>query len=245
MTTATVLLDAAMMRQIHGELTAETPLEPEETRDLLECAVRDTVVAVDASGANLVLAVTDRTPTPIFEWDDIDAGVAELSDDCGIEREMGVVPVDRGGVNVASLLDAAIEERPGPSVSILRPISPLLQRRHLDGMTMRLRRDDVVLGPTTTSEWYAIGRGRDVSLGHIDTSPSLTGTALGVAEADVSIDLLPALPAITSVTGLAGTIALLEAYALAGRAVAPWTAQFLDDTELHSDLENPGVIRRA
>lgn len=201
-----------------GLPAATVPHLPAELREDLAYALSaDAAMAVHRSGGELYFAVgegDDRTTAEALRADalpsDAEVGVIEEVDG---QRETLVALRDRS--------DAA-------SVAILDPITPFIARRHLDSAAMRLRREDVTIGPTPTGGWYFLGTRLETD----ELPDAIDGDVAHVVDtsvdADRTVGYLPILPAVGGETDLEQVGALLAAMRRSGRAVGPYTTAWFE-----------------
>lgn len=249
MTSLAVELPPLETPRVISSLSAETSLSETEARELLLSVTKDVVRAVDESGGDLVVIGTSATTPATKEvgWDDPERGTRVLLEQALPDgAEPPVVWRDGSGspAGLEAILAAAGETAPAASTAVVRTISPLLQRRHIDAAAMRLRTHDVVLGPSTGCRWYLAGISKGFSFDPAGAEAQLTALAVGAAEANGELALLPCLPGIMTASELASVVSILEVSRLTEHAIAPHTRAWLDQTSVHTDLDRPPELQR-
>ncbi|OLZ41296.1 hypothetical protein A6E15_09975 [Natrinema saccharevitans] len=217
-------------------LSAQSPLTDPEAATLYEAAVADVCRAVAASGGDLLVNYRDAETLPDGRaHGDPEADVRALvrdglgeDADVRFERQVGSTRSARVGNTVSHLL----EQEGAQSVGVLEPAAPLVARTEIDGAAMSLRRDDVVLGPSTGGCVYFAGFSDPIDFADAYAAPELSTLARRGADAGLGVGFAPMLPTIRTPAGLCETIAGLEARRAAGRAGGEATAAFVGELGL-------------
>ncbi|OAQ53668.1 hypothetical protein HTG_05260 [Natrinema mahii] len=219
-------------------LADQSPLTASEAAALYEAAVADVCRAVAASGGDLLVNYRDAETLPETDADadgDPEAEVRALvvealgeDADVRLERQVGSTRSARVGNTVTHLL----EQEGAQSVGVLEPTAPLVARTEIDGAAMSLRRDDVVLGPSTGGSVYFAGFSAPIDFADAYGTPELSTLARRGADAGLGVGFAPMLPTIRTPAGLRETIAGLEARRAAGRAGGEATAAFVGELGL-------------
>ncbi len=206
-----------------SNLVEQTVLTPAEAATLYEAATVDVIRAVAASGGELLINYRDEESLPETHRTDVEpeaelrglvARVLEGTDGVRFERQVGSTRAARIGNTVTHLLN----EEGAASVGILEPTAAAVERTHIDGAAMSIRRNDVVLGPGTDGSASFTTFAAPIDFTDADTTPELATLAGRCQEADLEVGLGPMIPTIGTESGLCGTIALCEARQVAGRA---------------------------
>jgi len=243
MTDVAVLVDPPRAGLVAQGLADATPLSEDQAVDLYEASVEDTLLAVAASGGELL--VNYRPEETIPEAHRRDEGTAEETiramvdealdatdhdaDDVRFEPQVGSTFSARAGNTVTHLL----EEEDATSAAVTRGLVPLLERTHVDNAAMKLRRSEVVLGPTPGGSVGYAGFADTVDFEDAFAEPALeTLTDRGV-DAGHDVDYVPLLPRVDTSDGLATLVSTIRARARAERSVPPFTAGLVDDYGLH------------
>jgi len=245
-----------------SELVAQTPLSPADAAYLYEAATVDVLRSVRASGGDLLINYRDEETLPVVvgpegegvaedegdgtpptnpeaEIRALAARALEGTDEIRFERQVGSTRAARVGNTVTHLL----EQEDAASVGILEPAAAGIERTHIDGAAMSIRRNDVVLGPGPSGSAYFTAFSEPIDFTDFDTTPELATLAGRCEDAGLEVGLAPMLPTIASETGLCSTIALCEARRVAGRGGLEATAAAIDELGLvvRDGEEKPGV----
>ncbi|MFC6718475.1 hypothetical protein ACFQGT_00735 [Natrialbaceae archaeon GCM10025810] len=226
---------------VPSTLVDATPLTEAEAARLTEAALIDVLRAAASSGGDLLVNYRDEETLPDeYAGDGPEAELRAVTvdalggtDDVRFERQVGSTLAARIGNTVTHLL----EREGAQSVGICDPTAPLVARTEIDGAAMALRRHDVVLGPTDGGEVYFSGFAEPIDFEDAYGTPALSTLARRVEGADLSLGFAPMLPTITSESGLASTIAGLEARLVAGRPGGEATAEVVADLGLYVALD--------
>lgn len=130
-----------------------------------------------------------------------------------------------GETELRSLLDVLHESSAEATAAVVNPITPFIQRRHIDAAAMRLRRNEVVVGPTAGPHWYYFGTQADVSLESSDTDFETDRAITDMVDPTMSVDLLPYLTEITSEQGRRMLDTHLRIVERTGGHAAPYTRE--------------------
>ncbi|AGB32396.1 hypothetical protein Natpe_2587 [Natrinema pellirubrum DSM 15624] len=228
-------------------LADQSPLTDSEATALYEAAVADVCRAVASSGGDLLVNYRDAETLPETHADgDPEAEVRTLviealgeDAEARFERQVGSSRSARVGNTVTHLL----EQEGAQSVGVLEPTAPLVNRTEIDGAAMSLRRDDVVLGPSTGGSVYFAGFSEPIDFTDADATPALSTLARRGADAGLGVGFAPMLPTIRTPAGLRETIAGLEARRAAGRSGAEATAALVGELGLR--VGEDGTLERA
>ncbi|ELY61887.1 glycosyltransferase family protein [Natronolimnohabitans innermongolicus] len=245
-------------------LVDESSLSPAEAVSLYEAAVADVLRAVASSGGDLLINYRDGETVPDEYVDggaDPEAEIRSLAvdalgkitevsaesdgeggadgDGVRFERQVGSTRSARVGNTVTHLL----EREDATSVGVLEPTAPLVRRTEIDGAAMSLRRNDVVLGPSTEGETYLAGFAAPVDFTDAYTTPRVATLADRAAEAELGTGFAPMMPSIETPAGFRATIAMLEARAAAETPGGEATAAVIDDLGL--SVGPDGSLERA
>lgn len=234
MTVVAVLANPPREGLVATDLAESTPLSVTEAAELYEAVFRDTVLAVDRSGGELLINYpTDddlpdahRTDTvPEAELRTIVADTLGGSSDVRFERQVGSSFGARAGNTVTHLL----REEGADSVAVVTPQAPLLSRSIIDAAAMKLRTNEVVLGPTTRGRTYFAGFTEPIDFDGAFTAPSLPTLAARGRDAGRSVEFIQPQPALSTGDDLLDTVPLLRARFAAERVVPEYTAAFVHE----------------
>lgn len=188
-------------------------LDDDPARRVYRGVIMDLVSAAAGSGGEPVLLVPAAGAS-------IDADQL-IEDAVGPTPDIPVHPYDPGEL----FFDAVGQV--GEPTAVISPANPLVQRTHIDAAAMKMRRHDVVLGPTAAGGvWYhGIHEPREGEW--IDPAPGVTGIVEDHLAAERSVDFIPPWPDATTVPGWHGIESLLVAHHAVGREIAPFTHEAL------------------
>ncbi|MFC7154223.1 hypothetical protein ACFQPA_01975 [Halomarina halobia] len=238
MTTVAVLCDPPRPGLVLSSLVETSPLTAEEVSDLYAAMLGDVVRAVESSGGELLVnyrpdeslpgSFADGEASAEAEVRAVVRGALKRPDEARFEVQVGQTFAGRAGNTATHLLD-----REGvTTVAVVEPSAAFLARSHVDNAAMKLRRSEVVLGPTTRGRVYYAGFAGTIDYADAYASPAietLTDRALDVGH---EVDYLPMLPVIETGEDLADALTLLRARQRAGRIVPERTTAALDETGL-------------
>jgi len=240
MTTVAVLADPPGETDALAGLVDSDVLDAEAAAELYTATLRDACAAVERSGGDLL--VNYRVPEGV-EPDDAEAAVvsalAPALDDpesARYEVQIGSTRSARVGNTVTHLL----ERESVRTAAVVDPAVALLERRHVDSAAMKLRGDEVVLGPTARGEvWYA-GFAEPVDFTDALDAPSLRTLTERARDDGLGVDFVDSLPLVSDPAGLASAVVLARTRQLAGKPVPEHTAEAIDDLGLDVDTDGDG-----
>lgn len=192
--------------------------------DLFHATSADAATAVHESGGDLAFAVADDAARTFADT----LSRSALPDAEVLRLELDV---DTGIADVGPALRAIRDHSDAASVGVIDPSVGLARRTHLDTAAMRLRREDVVIGPTPGGGWWYLGTrvGAD-ELPEV-LGDSVVGLLDGLDPDTLEVGFLPLLPIIEDDADLGGLRELLGAMTRADRSVAPYAAAWFESTE--------------
>lgn len=218
------------------ELVGPGLLSEREAADLAAAMIRDTMRSVTRSGGELLVNYRDSEDLPPGDADgsatsalrELAAAAVPDPDAVRYEVQVGSSFAARGGNTATHLL----EEEDANSVAILRPSSPTLSRSTLDSAAMKLRRNEVVIGPAPGGRVAYLGLTEPIDFEGLYKPPAVTTIARRAADAGFSVDFLPMHLVVETASDLASLQALLSARRVAGRSVPEATVSTLDELDL-------------
>ncbi len=228
MTTVAVLCDAPN-EGVLADLAATTPLTEGETADLYAAMCADVFRAVEASASDLLVNYRPRESGDAEE--DLRAlADAALENPEGVryEKQVGTTFAGRVGNTVTHLLESEEES----STMAVEPTAPFLTRGDIDGLAMKLRRSDVVLGPTSGGRVYAAGFSSTVDFTEAYTPPAIETLTARANDAGLDVDYGPMVPVVETHEDIVGALALVRARRRAERNVPHHTDEYLDELGL-------------
>lgn len=207
-------------------------LSPAERHRLYEAAAGDVARAVTESGGDLLVNYCE----PDENDGESEEAARELlagiePDEARFERQVGSTRSARMGNTVTHLL----REEEATSVGILEPTTPLVARTEIDGAAMKIRGNDVVLGPGPNGSVYFAAFAEPIDFDDAYAPSALSTMARKGAEEDLGIGFAPMLPTVETEAGLRSTAAGIEARRAAERPVPGTTAAVLEDLDLATD----------
>ena len=252
MTLVAVLADPPRPGLVLPSLVDHGVLDASEAADLYEASLLDTLAATADSGAKTLVNYRGDDTLPDEHVTDT-AAEAEVralatraldldADDVRFEVQVGSTFGARVGNTVTHLL------RDDPDVSSVLAtdaLAPLIGRGDVDSTSMKLRREQVVLGPSTDGAVWAAAFSDPVDFDGAYTTPALETLAQRGVDAGHDVGFAPTYPRIDTVPGLRATVAQIRARQRAGRVVPAATAQVVDDLGLavRDDGDGPELVR--
>lgn len=228
MTTVAVLCDAPH-EDVLADLAATTPLAGSETADLYAAMCADVFRAVETSASDLLVNYRPN------ELGDAEANLRALAeaaldrpDAVRYEKQVGSTFAARVGNTMTHLL----ESEEASSAMVVEPTTPFLTRGDIDGLAMKLRRSDVVLGPASEGRVYAAGFSSPIDYTDAYTPPAVETLTARANDAGLDVDYGPMISIIETHADLVGALALVRARRRAGRDVPRHTAACFDESGL-------------
>ncbi|QLG26765.1 hypothetical protein HUG10_04040 [Halorarum halophilum] len=237
MTVVVVLADPPRPGLVLPELAETSPLTAEDAAELYAALVRDTVLAVERSGGELLVNfrpddllpdehVTDTSSEA--ELRSLAAGALADVTEARFEPQVGSDVSARAGNTVAHLL----REEGAQSVAVVRGTAPLFTRTVVDSAAMKLRTNQTVLGPSTRGRTFFAGYTEPVdfadSFGDAELE-TLTDRARDVGH---DVEYLPMQVAVETGADLRDLLPVLWSRIAAERIVPEHTASFVHDRGL-------------
>ncbi|WP_435194235.1 hypothetical protein [Natronomonas sp. EA1] len=218
MTTVVVLCQPPRPGSVLTDLVATSPLSETEAAQLYAAMTTDIVRAVEHSGGELLLNyrdVDDEAEAEVREM------VAAETEDPRCEVQVGETFSGIAGNTVTHLL----ETEEVVSAAIVEPSAAFLTRQVIDTAAMKLRRSEVVLGPTPSDGVYYAGFTDPIDFTDAYTAPPLETLTDRGLDSGYDVDFLQQLPVIETGADLAAALPLLRARERAGRIVPPHTME--------------------
>jgi hypothetical protein len=245
MTVVAVLADPPREGLVLPELSRTAPISPAEAATLYRAMLQDVVLAVDRSGADLLVnyrpdeSLPDEYVTGTASEAAVRAVVAEALADpstARYERQVGSTPSARAGNTVTHLL----REEGERTAAIVRPTAPFLTRAHVDSAAMKLRNAGVVLQPAPDGRVGYAGFAAPIDFeGTLGDGALETLTDRGRA-ADLGVDFLPFVPVVETGSDLKSALPLLGARVTADRLVPERTARLVAEWGLGVEYADGG-----
>ncbi|EMA48897.1 hypothetical protein C448_02166 [Halococcus morrhuae DSM 1307] len=227
MTTVAVLCDAPS-EGVLADLASSTPLTESETADLYAAMCADVFRAVETSASDLLVNYRpNESGDPETELRALADAALENPDGVRYETQAGSTFAGRVGNTITHLLESEEES----SAMAVEPTAPFLTRGDIDGLMMKLRRSDVVLGPASEGRVYAAGFSAPIDFEEAYTPPAVETLTARANDAGLDVDYGPMTSVIETGADLTGALALVRARHRAGRDVPQHTAACLDDLD--------------
>lgn len=234
MTTVAVLADPPRQGVVLRELVEDGSVTDEQAATLYRAMLGDVCEAVRESGADLILNYrpADQLPDGVDDPEAVVRSAVEETldetDDVRFEVQVGSSFGARAGNTVAHLL-----EREGvATAAVVGPEAAFLARQHIDSAAMKLRRDDVVLGPCTDGRVYYAGFGESIDFADAYAAPQVETLVERANDASLSVGFLPMLPRLETTDDLRTALPFLRSRSLAGRQVPQRTTRVISDIDL-------------
>ena len=213
-------------------LLADSSMQETDISRLIAAVCQDTILAAAASGGEPLIVPLELEQS-LPGWADTQQVVGEFRS--AISEDAETIPltstIDETEHWFEDLLGIARQQSDAASVGIVVPKTPLVQRRHLDAAAMRLRRNEITLGPSTGGDWYFVGSQRDVTLSLADARGK-TQSILDALDSEHSIASLPFLPGYETVESLSALQTLIALARETGAPAAPHTEQWFAEVAL-------------
>jgi len=240
MTTIAVLADPPHPETALSGLVEGSPLSAEDAASLYTALLRDTVLAVERSGGELLVNYRPAEALGL----DVDAEAALRSvlagvvdGDARFEVQVGESFAGRAGNTAAHLLGS---EGVG-SVGIARPEAALLARTDIDSAAMKLRSSPVVLGPAPNGHVTYAAFAEPIDYADAYAPPAagtLTDRAL---DAGLDVDFLEAKPYLRTPADLAAILHEARTRRKAEALVPPHLAEWVERCDLTVAADEEGL----
>ena len=254
MTVVAVLADPPRPGLALAPLAEATPLSESESADLAAAMLKDTLRAVEASGGELLVNYRPDDLLPDRHVDPERSAAAELRavaedalDDpetARFEVQVGSTVSARAGNTITHLL----EQEGVQSAAVVRGDAPLLRRSTVDAAAMKLRTNEVVVGPSTDGRVYYAGFTSPIDFEGSFTTPEMETLVDRANDADLDVEFVGMLPTVRAGTDLATLVSAIRARWQAGRVVPEHTAAFVVEAGLtvvnDGGSGGPLVVRR-
>ena len=234
MTVIAVLASPPREGLVLPALSETSPLSTAAATDLYEALLADTFQAIDRSGAELLvnyptsdqLPAAHRTDTePVAELRAIAADALDAPSEARFEPQVGSTFSARAGNTVTHLL----REEEAASAAVIRGTAPLLSRTVIDEAAMKLRTNDVVIGPAAEGRTYYAGFTEPIDFADVFGTIELQRLADRAADSDLSTAFLGSLPVVETGADLRTLVPQVRASVSAERIVPERTATFIHD----------------
>jgi hypothetical protein len=238
MTVVAVLCDPPRPGLVLPDLVNEGPLTGDEAAELYAAMLRDTFLAVDRSGGDLLVNYRPEELLPeAYRREDVtaEAEVRALAaetldslDDVRFEVQVGSSYAARAGNTATHLL----REEGVDSVAVVRGTAPFLTRTAIDSAAMKLRSTPVVLGPAPSGRVFYASFTEPIDFADAFDDPEVATLAARGDAADLGVDFLPMQPVLRTAADLETVLPILAARRDASRVVPTWTAPLVAELGL-------------
>ena len=215
-------------------LPETSPLSAAEATELYEAMLRDSFRAVERSGGELLVNYPESDQLPAAYQTDTEsvaelrALAAETLDDVSAARfepQVGSTVSARVGNTATHLLE--VEE--ANSVAIIRGNAPFLTRLAIDSAAMKLRTNEVVIGPAPEGEAYYAGFTEPIDFAEVFAGLEQQRLADRAADAGLTTGFLPLSPTVETGDDLLTLVPMLRSRFHAERIVPEYTATFVHE----------------
>jgi glycosyltransferase A (GT-A) superfamily protein (DUF2064 family) len=232
MTTVAVLADPPRPAVVLPTLVEHTPLSKSDAAELYKSLLKDTVLAVDRSGGELLV---NYRPADAFGVDadpesEIRAVVSDVidPDTARFEVQVGESFAGRVGNTATHLLET---EDVG-SVGIVRPEAPLFARTDIDSAAMKLRSSPVVLGPAPGGRVGYAAFADSIDYADCYAPPAVETLTDRALDSGLGVDFLETKPYLQTPADLADTIVAVRTRQRADAIGPPYLTAWVEDNNL-------------
>jgi glycosyltransferase A (GT-A) superfamily protein (DUF2064 family) len=251
MTVVAVLADPPRPGLTLPQLADTTPLSETEAAELAAAMLKDTLRAVEASGGELLV---NYRPDDLLSAANVDPAVSAESELRSVaedalndpeaarfEVQVGSTPSARAGNTVTHLL----KQEGVQSAAVVRGDAPLLRRSTIDSAAMKLRTNEVVLGPSTDGRVCYAGFTAPIDFEGAFATPEMETLVDRANDAGVDTEFIGMFPTVRTGADLATLVSSIRARWQAGRVVPEHTAAFVVETGLTvvDNGDEPTVVR--
>lgn len=232
MTVLAVLASPPREGLVLPKLAETTPLSTAAVAELYEAMLRDTLLAADRAGGELLVnylpddELPDAYRTEIDPAAEIRSIAADTLDDVSdirFEPQVGSTCSARAGNTITHLL----ETEGVSSAAVVFGTAPLMSRTIIDGAAMKLRTNQVVIGPSTEGRSYYAGFSEPVDFDAAFEGLELQTLTDRATDAALDTEFLQLSPRVETAADLRSLLPLLRARFTAERIVPEYTAAFV------------------
>lgn len=240
MTVVAVLATPPREGAVLPSLVETAPISAAEAAELYAAMLVDAMATVEASGGELLVnyrAAESGEGGPEAELRDLAEAALATPEDARFEVQVGSTPAGRIGNTITHLL----EREGATTAAVLRPEAPLVRRTTIDGAAMKLRRDEVVLGPGPDGRVYYAGFSEPIDFEDALSPPSVETLTARARDAGHGVAFESLSPLAETASDLHTLVPMLRAREHAGLPVPEATFATVDDFGLR--IENEDVVR--
>jgi glycosyltransferase A (GT-A) superfamily protein (DUF2064 family) len=252
MTVIAVFADPPRPGLVLPRLAESSPLSESEAADLYAAALKDTFRAVERSGGELLVnyrpddLIPDEQVSDGHESDQsaeaevraLAADALENPDDARFEVQVGSTVSARAGNTVSHLL----EQEEVQSAAVVDGVAPTLTRKEIDSAAMKLRHNEVVLGPSERGRVYFAGFTEPIDFEDAYATPEVESLANRGVDAGHEVGFLPTKPRVDTGADLSSLVPLLDARVTAERVVPKDTTTLLREWGLRVESGEDGDV---
>lgn len=231
-----------------SDLPETSPLSSAEATEFYRALLADTFRAVERSGGELLVNYpeSDQLPEqhqtdtePAAELRAVAADTLAEPSEARFEPQVGSAFSARAGNTATHLL----REEDANSVAIVRGIAPFLSRQLIDEAAMKLRTNEVVVGPSTAGRIYYLGVTEPIDFSDLFTGIVQQRVANRAADADHETGFLPLSSVVETGEDLLTVVPQIRSRVASERVVPEQTATFIHDHGLAVvDNDGPELI---
>ena len=224
------------------ELVETTPLGKVELARFVAASCQDGCRAALESGGE-AFVVPMKLGESIPGWGDPRDSAEELVAAALLDEEDVdiLAPVTVGEGWVDDLFELVVNRSDEASVAVLSPVSPLVQRRHVDAAAMRLRSSEITVCPSTGGQWYFLGVTRSLDRTDSPDWRNLSTIAESMQKPQSSLASLPFLPGYRTAEELATILSMLELRTVSAESGSPFTSRWASNTAIASTTKGDTV----
>lgn len=235
MTVVALLAEPPLAGHAFPELVDGNALSEREAAELYAAMVQDVAAAVAHSGGELLVNHPPADDLPVDDpaevLRDLLADVVDVGD-VRFEVQVGSTASARVGNTITHLL----EREGADTAAFVRPEAPLVDRTVIDAAAMKLRRDEVVLGPAPDGRLYYAGFSAPVDFEDALAPPAVRTVARRAADEGFGLNFQHVLPTVASPADLQQLATLLEARVPSEEYVPPATTATLADFDVLDEV---------
>jgi len=237
MTVIAVLAKPPREGLVLPELAETTPLSEAAVAEFYEAMLRDTFLAADRSGGELLVNYLPEDEfdeahhtdiDPVAELRSIAADTLEDVSEVRFEPQVGSTVSARAGNTLTHLLD----NEEVASAAVVFGTAPLLSRLQVDSAAMKLRTNEVVLGPAADGRVYYAGFTEPVDFTESFAGIELQRLTNRAGDADLDTEFIPMSPRVDTKQDLLSLLPMLRARFTAERIVPEYTVAFVHEQGL-------------
>lgn len=235
MTTVAIMADPPIPGLVLRDLIGVVDLSADDVAKLYVAMFKDVMIAIEHSGGELLINYQSTENLPSEFNSDTDpadelASIATsvLDGEPRLEKQVGSNKYERYRNTITHLLDVESVQ----SAAFVPACTPLMTRVIIDSAAMKLRRHEVVVGPTVNGDLYYAGFTAvpDLSIPR-DISP-VEAVARHAVKAGFMVDVLKDGHIVSDAGSLAELLLRVRTLRAANHPVPTFTAQWFDEHDI-------------